>query len=36
MPMSMMDVREMNVLVNYGFVPVRVGMRLDTIPRKIV
>jgi hypothetical protein len=36
MPVLMMNVREMDVLVNQGFVPVRVGMRLDTIPRKIV
>ena len=32
----MMDIRKMNVFVNHGFVPVRVGMRFDTIPRKIV
>jgi len=32
----MMDVWEMNVFVNHGFVPVWVRMRLDAIPRKIV
>jgi hypothetical protein len=31
-----MDIRKMNMFVNHGFVPVRVGMRFDTIPRKIV
>ena len=36
MPVSMMDVREMNVLVNHDVVPMRVGMRLVAIPRKIV
>ena len=36
MPVSMMDVREMNVLVNHHFVPVWMGMRLATIPHEIV
>ena len=36
MPVSMMDVREMDVFVSHGFVPVWVRMRLDAIPRKIV
>ena len=36
MPVPMMDVWEMNVFVNHGFVPVWVRMRLDAIPRKIV
>jgi hypothetical protein len=36
MPVSMMDIREMDVFVDHGFVLVRMGMRLDTIPRKIV
>ena len=36
MPVPMMDVWEMNVFVNHGFVPVWVRMRLDAIPLKIV
>jgi len=31
-PLSVMDIRKMNVFVNHGFVPVRVGMRFDTTP----
>ena len=36
MAVPMMEVWEMNVFVNHGFVSVWVRMRLDAIPRKIV
>ena len=36
MTVPMMDVWEMNVFMDRRFVPVRVGMRLDAVPLKIV
>ena len=36
MAVPMMDVWEMNVFMDRRFVPVRVGMRLDAVPLKIV
>ena len=36
MTVPMMHIWKMNVFMNYRFVPVWVGMRLDTIPLKVV